>query len=136
MKRPALFLPCRWWFATVALGFGGISVGASDSAAEAPAAPTAAVGTVDEPPVSLFRDSEDGYFDMTNFILSKRGFLAVPIVITEPAIGYGGGAALLFMKYPPAAAPGAPPPKRYVPPTITAVAGGLTENGTWFGGLV
>lgn len=82
-----------------------------------------------------FRDPEDGYFDATDFILAKHGFLAVPVIITEPAIGYGGGAALLFLKYAPEPPPGAPPPKRFVPPSITGVAAALTENGTWFGGL-
>lgn len=84
--------------------------------------------------VSFF-DAEDGYFDATDFILSRGGFLAVPVIITEPAIGYGGGAALLFMNYAPPPPPGTPGPKRFVPPSITGVAGAMTENGTWFGGL-
>ncbi len=85
--------------------------------------------------MAQFKDPDDGAFDMSQFIMSKHGFLAVPIVITEPAIGYGGGAALVFFNYAPEPPPGAPPPKRYVPPSLTAVVGGLTENGTWFGAL-
>src|SRR6478735_3201926 len=81
-----------------------------------------------------FHDPEDGKFDVTDFILAKHGFLAVPIIITEPAVGYGGGAALLFLDYAPDPPPGTTP-KRFVPPSITGVAGGVTENGTWFGAL-
>ena len=135
-KSPAFLLSLRAWLAGVVFGLSGAVLAAAEPASVT-AAPAGPVATPTEPPVeSLFKDSEDGHFDLTNFILSKRGFLAIPIVITEPAVGYGGGAALLFMKYAPPPPPGAPPPKRYVPPTITAVAGGLTENGTWFGGLI
>jgi len=119
------FVALRSWLAGAALGLGAAGAFAAEAAAE-PTGPAQG---------SLFQDPEDGYFDLTQFILSKRGFLAIPIVITEPAIGYGGGACLLFMKYAPEPPPGAPPPQRYVPPSFTAVAGGLTENGTWFGGL-
>src|SRR5262245_26755024 len=80
--------------------------------------------------MAQFKDPEDGAFDMTQFILSKHGFLAVPIVITDPAVGYGGGAALLFLKYAPDPPPGAPRPKRYVPPSIPLAAGGMTDHGT------
>ena len=113
------------WFIGAALGLAALTAAAQD--APAPAEPSI---------LSAFKDPEDGYFDASNFILSKHGFLAVPIIITEPAVGYGGGAALLFLKYAPPPPPGAPPPKRFVPPSITAVAGGMTENGTWFGGLM
>jgi hypothetical protein len=43
-----------------------------------------------------FTDPQDGKFDASNWLINKKGFLPVPIIITEPAIGYGGGAALLF----------------------------------------
>ena len=43
-----------------------------------------------------FRDPEDNAFDMSSFLLEHRGLLPVPVIITEPAIGYGGGAALLY----------------------------------------
>jgi hypothetical protein len=108
--------------------------------AEEPAAtttpPALAAPAPDKPSLwSQFKDPEDGEFDMTQFLLSKHGFLVVPIIITEPAVGYGGGAAVVFFDYAPEAPPGSPPPKRYTPPSITAVVGGATENGTWFGAL-
>lgn len=51
-------------------------------------------------PTSFFEqfvDPKDGYFDTSQFLASRVGFLPVPIFITEPAIGYGGGAALVFL---------------------------------------
>jgi hypothetical protein len=46
----------------------------------------------------LFTDPEDGAFDASEWLLDRKGFLPVPIIITEPAIGYGGGAVLLFFR--------------------------------------
>jgi len=43
-----------------------------------------------------FIDPVDGQFDTSNWLLNKQGFLPVPIIITEPAIGYGGGVALVY----------------------------------------
>lgn len=43
-----------------------------------------------------FIDPKDGEFDASDWLLHQRGFLPVPIIVTEPAVGYGGGAALLF----------------------------------------
>lgn len=43
-----------------------------------------------------FIDPQDGKFDVTADSGSAKGILPVPILITEPAIGYGAGAALLF----------------------------------------
>ena len=46
----------------------------------------------------LFTDPDDGAFDASEWLLDRKGFLPVPIIITEPAIGYGGGAAVLFFR--------------------------------------
>jgi hypothetical protein len=104
------------------------------SAAPAPAAPA---------PRSMFTDPVDGAFDAGAFILSKQGFLPVPVIITEPAVGYGAGLALLFLRYPEGKTPadrasaaraaGQPPP-RIALPNVSAIVGGGTENGTWFAG--
>jgi len=88
----------------------------------------------------IFRDQQDGAFDASEFLLDKKGFLPVPIVITEPAIGFGGGAALLFFReslrereaY-------VKPGERLTPPDIYLAALAATENGTRVaggGGLV
>lgn len=76
-----------------------------------------------------FRDPDDSAFDISPFLLKPGGFMPVPFIITEPAVGYGGGAALLFFH---------PHKKKYdvkVPPNITGVAGLGTENGTWAAGV-
>ena len=93
----------------------------------------------------------DGWFDTSDWVLNNAvGFMPVPIIITEPAVGEGLGLAALFFH----------PPKGYsqeefettraqqierqsdehskqqkfVLPNITAVAAAKTNNGTWFVG--
>src|SRR4051812_29767531 len=51
---------------------------------------------VDAFDLSRFRDEDDGAIDMSNYLLRHSGVLPVPILITEPAIGYGGGFALAY----------------------------------------
>ena len=82
-----------------------------------------------------FMDPTDGQFDTSDWLLKKQGFLPVPIVITEPAVGYGGGAALVFFhrKQGVDYDPDGPAPRR-LPPNVTAVFGAATENGTWAAG--
>ena len=47
-----------------------------------------------------FRDT-DGWFDMSDWVLNNAaGFMPVPIVITEPAVGEGLGLAALFFHAP------------------------------------
>ncbi|HEX6590490.1 MAG TPA: BamA/TamA family outer membrane protein [Moraxellaceae bacterium] len=43
-----------------------------------------------------FTDPEDGQLDMSEWLLDMKGFLPVPIIITEPAVGYGGGMGVVF----------------------------------------
>src|SRR6516162_1339126 len=45
---------------------------------------------------SRFRDPEDGHFDLSEYLLDHRGALPIPIIITEPAVGYGGGLGLAW----------------------------------------
>ncbi len=45
---------------------------------------------------SGFKDSEDGAFDMSDYLLNKKGFLINPTIITEPAVGYGLALALVW----------------------------------------
>ncbi|MBU1009992.1 MAG: BamA/TamA family outer membrane protein [Bacteroidetes bacterium] len=75
-----------------------------------------------------FRHPDDNAFDMSSFLLEHKGLLPIPILITEPAVGYGGGAALIYFhnrkkQY-----------NSYVPPDITGGVGLITENGTWAAG--
>jgi len=48
---------------------------------------------------SLWRDPQDGHLDASGWLLEKKGgFLPVPIIITDPAVGNGGGLALAFFR--------------------------------------
>jgi hypothetical protein len=75
----------------------------------------------------IFIDPSDGHLDMSNWLLERDGFLPVPIIITEPAIGYGGGLALVYFHDKLGSRKGSPP-------SVSAIAGAATENGTWFVG--
>lgn len=90
-------------------------------------------------PRSQMRDPEDGAFDATAY-LAKGGFLPMPFLITEPAVGFGGGIALTFLHDPLREDPWRKRDAaevsggRKAPPDITSLFGGGTENGTWFAG--
>ena len=102
------------------------------AAAAQPAAPTATAPAQATPErTSRFIDPEDGQFDLSYFLENPRGFLPIPIIITEPAVGYGGGIAGMFLR-----------PRReagqegWARPNISGAGIFGTENGTWgaFGG--
>jgi len=82
-----------------------------------------------------FKDPEDGRFDASEYLLERKGALPVPIIITEPALGYGGGVALMFFQQSLSelAAEGEGR-LRYRPPNVFGGAGFGTENGSWGGG--
>lgn len=86
----------------------------------------------------LLKDPEDGRLDGSRWLLERRGFLPVPIIITEPAVGYGGGLALAFFHRHEQTG-GAPPipgeKPVFIPPSVTGVMAAATENGTKLGGL-
>lgn len=73
-------------------------------------------------------DPEDGMLDMSQYLQDNPyGFLPVPVMITEPAIGYGGGLFGLFLH-----GKGSREGDRFIPPALTGFGGGGTQNGTWF----
>src|SRR5947207_6131953 len=88
----------------------------------------------------LFRDPQDGALDASEWLLDRKGFLPVPVVITEPAVGYGAGAALLFFRESlRERATKVEPGHKLTPPDIYVGAIAATENGTKVigaGGLV
>ena len=86
-----------------------------------------------EEPIS-FRDPQDGAFDISQFLASRIGFMPIPILITEPAVGYGGGLGLMFLHdhLGRRDAEG----KSLGTPSITGIAGGYTESDTWFAGAL
>lgn len=83
--------------------------------------------------VSL-KDSLDGTFDLSDFIINANGFIPIPYIITEPALGgFGGAIAPIFIKK--------RPPyidsingKEVLTPVAPDITGGLaayTANKTW-----
>jgi len=73
-------------------------------------------------------DSEDGKVDMSDYLSGARGFFPVPIIITEPAVGFGLGAAVAYF-HPPQAIDD----KQHLhkgPPSISVGFAAGTENGT------
>ena len=89
-----------------------------------------ALGGTEEPTSSSasskFRDPDDGQFDISTYLATPKRFLPVPIVVTEPAIGYGGGIAGMFIR--PRKQAGS---EGFARPNISIAGGIATENGTW-----
>ena len=77
---------------------------------------------------SLF-DDEDDHLDLSDWLDQPAGFLPLAIPITEPAVGAGLVAGLVFFHPNEPNDDGEP-----VPPSVTAVFGGATTNGTWMAG--
>jgi len=81
----------------------------------------------------IFWDPGDGMLDTSRYLASARGFLPVPIVITEPAVGYGLGAAVSYFHAPKEIDREQHP--HVAPPSISFGFGALTENETYgYGG--
>ena len=75
-----------------------------------------------------FFSDEDGKFDVSEYLSSKYGFMPMPIIVTEPAVGYGAGLNLMFLHDSLDSSS-----TRKSPPSISGVVGLGTENGTLFG---
>lgn len=89
-----------------------------------------------------FIDPEDGMLDLSHYLAEQKGFLPIPIIITEPAVGVGAGAALVFLHDPLSGRvpdgetfkPQTNDQGKLIPPSISAVFGAYTENDTWLAG--
>ena len=76
---------------------------------------------------ATMKDTLDGQFDFSRFLIDSKGFVPIPIIITEPALGnFGGVLALTFLT-----PKEVPEGKTYVAPDITAGAGMYTANDSW-----
>jgi hypothetical protein len=73
-----------------------------------------------------FRDPQDGKLDLSRFLAHPRAFLPVPLIVTEPAVGYGGGVAGMFVR--PRKDAGS---EGFARPNMSVAGGLATENGTW-----
>lgn len=81
-----------------------------------------------------FKDSLDNKLDLSDWVISSKGFIPIPYIITEPALGgIGGAIAPVFIK------PNTPYldtingklVKTRAKPNIYALAAAYTANGTW-----
>ncbi|MFC1688860.1 glyceraldehyde-3-phosphate dehydrogenase [Pseudomonadota bacterium] len=77
-------------------------------------------------------DPQDGNMDMSDYLASAKGFLPVPIIITEPAVGFGLGAAVAYFHRPLELESEEHPHQG--PPSISFGFGAKTENDTYFYG--
>lgn len=101
----------------------------------ATAAPDPDDAAVEKPGLrALLHDPKDGKFDMSRWLLERKGgFLPVPIIVSDPAVGYGGGLAALFFHRPAGAATTrttADGRQQLVPPNLFGGMAMKTENGT------
>ena len=80
------------------------------------------------------KDSLDGAFDLSDYIIYAHGFIVVPTVITEPALGGIGGAIVpvFLKKHAPVIDDNGK--KRFVNPDITGAIGMYTGNKSWMVG--
>ena len=83
-----------------------------------------------------FIDPEDGQVDASNFLAEvPHGFLPVPGIITEPAVGAGLALGALFFHESEEQRKQRTQNKALLPENISIVAGMGTENGTWAGAI-
>jgi len=88
-----------------------------------------------------FIDPKDGKFDVSDWLLKQKGFLPVPQIITEPAVGFGVGLALLFFHQSmdekiaqqqiDTGETVNGKKEKLLPPSISGAFGLKTENDTW-----
>ncbi|RLD22612.1 MAG: hypothetical protein DRI54_08300 [Bacteroidetes bacterium] len=75
-------------------------------------------------------DSTDGALDVGEFLDMPEGILPIPVIITEPAIGYGGGLAVIMIKENKFTTP-----EKKLQPNISGVFGFGTQSKTWGVGI-
>jgi hypothetical protein len=68
----------------------------------------------------------DGQFDLSTFLAQPHAFLPIPVIVTEPAVGYGGGVIGTFLR--PREHAGS---EGWARPDVSILGGLATENGTW-----
>jgi hypothetical protein len=80
---------------------------------------------------SIFTDPVDGAFDVDRFLASRYGFVPIVMPITEPALGLGAAGGPVFLHGSMAGETG--PTGRRIPPSVSALVGFATSNGSWGG---
>jgi hypothetical protein len=112
--------------ALLALGMGASARAAGPDAADSAEVSPPAIGDAPAGARSRLLDPDDGQLDLSSFLEHPYGFLPIPIVVTEPAVGYGGGAVGMWVR--PREEAGH---EGWSRPNISAAGGLGTENGTW-----
>jgi len=77
-------------------------------------------------------DPEDGMLDASDYLDSASGYLPIPIIITEPAVGFGLGVAVAYFHAPKVLDAEEHP--HHGPPSISVGFGAKTDNGTYLYG--
>ncbi|WP_289664269.1 BamA/TamA family outer membrane protein [Flavobacterium panacagri] len=80
------------------------------------------------------KDSLDGAFDLSDYIIYAHGFIVVPTIITEPALGNIGGALVPIFLKKHAPVIDEDGKKRFINPDITGGIGMYTGNKSWMAG--
>lgn len=78
-----------------------------------------------------FIDSTDNALDVSGFLNTRAGFMPVPLIITEPAVGFGGGLGAVFFHNKKKRA--GETRKGELPPVMTIGAAAVTSNGSKIG---
>lgn len=81
-----------------------------------------------------FKDSVDHKFDLSDWVLTADGFIPVPVIITEPALGgFGGALFAIFVdeNTPYIDTVDGQQVKTRVKPTMYALGGAYTINNSW-----
>ncbi|OXA80166.1 Surface antigen [Flavobacterium aquidurense] len=80
------------------------------------------------------KDSIDGAVDLSDYLIYAHGFIVVPTIITEPALGGIGGAVvpIFLKKHEPVIDENGK--KRFINPDITGGIGMYTGNKSWMAG--
>jgi len=79
------------------------------------------------------KDPEDGAVDLGRLISGGAGFIPLLIPITEPAVGFGFAGALMYVH--PSSDTSLTEQGDRIPPSISMIGGGMTDNGTWAAAL-
>ncbi len=77
--------------------------------------------------IALLKDTLDGKLDFSYALIDAKGFMPVPFIVTEPALGGFGGMLVPVFITPVKAPPGS----GYTPPDITGGAAMYTANNSW-----
>ena len=84
-------------FPAVGAPFVAIAQSTSEQASAVAAVPNLPPPDSHRQGTARFFDAADGQLDLSYFLENPRGFLPIPIVVTEPAVGYGAGGAGMFL---------------------------------------